>query len=162
MKAAYIRLAALVLFVVSYFLPAIQMGTSGPGSGPLAGWGCAFVASVMAPVALIKSLGQGVDTNELLIPVSGLVNYLFVAVCVLGFWTRFRRTRLVLAGLMLPCFAATWIFFASSKTKPLAGHFLWIGACVLLVIPDVVNALRKTEESTAEAAGESDGLSAGR
>ncbi len=125
------------------------MGTSGPGSGPLAGWGCAFVASVMAPVALIKSLGQGVDTNELLIPVSGLVNYLFLAVCVLGFWPRFRRTRLVLGALMLPSFAATWMFFASSKTKPLAGHFLWIAACVLLMIPDAVSALRKTEAATA-------------
>jgi hypothetical protein len=162
MKALYIRLAALALFTVSYFLPAIQMGTSGPGSGPLAGWGCAFVASVMAPIALIKSLGQHVDGKELLVPVSGLVNYLFLAVCVLGFWPRFRRIRLVLGALMLPCFAATWILFASAQMKPLLGHFVWIAACVLLVIPDLVNALRKPEAATAEAAGESGGLSASR
>jgi hypothetical protein len=91
-----VRLAAFFVYIVSYFLPAIQMGTSGPGSGPMAGWECAFIASVTAPIALIKSLGQDVGGKQLLVPVSGLVNYLFLAVCVLGFWPRFRRTRLVL------------------------------------------------------------------
>jgi hypothetical protein len=145
MKALYVRLAAFAMYVVSFFLPAIQIGSSGPGTGPVDGWWCAFAASVIAPLALVRLFlfAQSVDFKDVLISFSGLVNWLFLAVCVLSFWPRFRRTRIVLGALMLPCFAATWIFLATSQTKPLAGHFVWIAACILVVIPDTVNAFHK-------------------
>lgn len=145
MKAAYLRLAAFAIFVVSYFLPAINMGSGGPGPGVMRGWTCAWFASLIAPMALVKSIGQGLHAEAIQIPMSGLINYLFLAVCILGFWPRLRRTRLVLAALMLPCFIVTWEYFAPAKIVPLIGHFLWIGACVLVEVPDALDVLRKKE-----------------
>jgi hypothetical protein len=96
------------------------------------------------------------------VPVSGLVNYLFLAACVLSFWPRFTRTRIVLGALMLPCFAATWIFFVTSPAKPLVGHFIWIAACVVLLIPDAVNAVRRSARAAAAVPEEDGGAAAGR
>ena len=147
MKVAYVRLVAFALFVISFFLPAINMHSGGPGPGVIPGWTCAWFASLIAPIALVNSLGQGIHAEAIMLPASGLVNDLFLAICSLGFWPRLRRTRLVLAALMLPCFITTWVFFASSKTVPLVGHFLWIAACILVAVPDAVDVFRKKERS---------------
>jgi len=155
MKTAYIRLAAFALFALSFFLPAIRMDASGPAPHPasdaMIGWMCAWFASILVPIGLIKSLGQGIEGETIFLPMSGLINYLFLAVCILSFWPRLRRTRLILEALMLPCFIATWIFFSSSKTTPLIGHFLWLAACVLVAVPDAVRLSRNKELAAAGA-----------
>ena len=141
-----VRLAAFVCYLISFSLPAIQMvdTSGGPGSGAVEGWACAFIASITAFIGLARAVGQGMDGDTLLIPLSGMLNYLFIAICILSIWPRLRRTRLVLGALMLPCFAATWIFFAHTHTRPLVGHFVWVAACVLVVVPDAVDALRES------------------
>ncbi len=147
MSARIIRVAAFALFAASLFAPAVQTADADRGPATLAGWECAFVASGTTPVALVR--WPGVDAKGLLVPVSGLINYLFLAVTILSFWPRFMRTRLVLEALMLPCFLATWWFFASSHTRPLVGHFLWVVSCVLIAFPDV-SGLARGQELTPE------------
>ncbi|HWE87126.1 MAG TPA: hypothetical protein VG267_19425 [Terracidiphilus sp.] len=145
MKPWLIRIAALAVFAGSFALPAIRMAGSGPGNQPLRGWMCASFASILGPKALVQSLSHGVQSEGILISAGGLVNYLFLALLVLALWRRLVRTRLVIGALMLPCFIATWILFASTKTTPLIGHFLWIAGAVLLVVPDIVSLFRKRE-----------------
>ena len=139
MKAWLVRIAALVLFGVSFALPAIRPATAGAAAQPIPGWTCAMFASILGPKALVQSIGQGVRPEDILIPVSGLINYLFLFVFVLSFWRRLVRTRLLLGALLLPCFVGTWIFFSISKITPLAGHYLWIAGAILLLVPDIVN-----------------------
>lgn len=141
MKAGITRIAALIVFAVSFFLPAVRMQAGSHDSGALAGWMCAVVASATAPRALLHSFGRGLDSDAILVPLSGTINYLFVAICLLSFW-RLRLLRLVLAALMIPGFIATWMFFKASQTSPLAGHSVWIAACILLAAPDVLSLMR--------------------
>jgi hypothetical protein len=151
MKAGYIRLAAFAVYAISFFMPAARLAGAA-NRDALSGWMCAWMASVLGAGQLTLFFRGGFDARELLLPASGLVNYLFVAVCVLSFWQRFRRARLVLGALMMPCFAATWVFFATSHTTPLAGHFVWIAACVLVVIPDLFVGREEGQARKAEAA----------
>jgi hypothetical protein len=138
MKSWLIRIAALIIFGVAFALPALRMNGD---TQPFMGWMCALIASVTGPKELVQSLGQGIHVEDVLIVLGGLVNYFFVAVLVLSFWRRLVRTRLIVGALMIPCFAATWTFFASQKIAPLAGHYLWVAGAVLLVVPDLVAAL---------------------
>ncbi|MFZ0393230.1 MAG: hypothetical protein WBX09_20565 [Terracidiphilus sp.] len=149
MKAWLVRIAAVVVFGVSFALPAIRMSGSGP-SQTMTGWMCAVIASITAPKALIQSLGQGVRFDEILIPISGLVNYLFLAVLVLSFWRRLLRTRLLFGTLLLPCFVATWMFFSSSKVTPLVGHYLWVAGAIVFLMPDVVILVHERRAAAAQ------------
>lgn len=159
MKAWLVRIVALIVFGVSFALPAIRMGTGASPQNQMAGWMCAVVASITAPKAMVQSLGQGVRIEEYLITVSGLINYLFLAILVLSFWRRLVRTRLVLGAIMDACIIATWIFFASSKITPLAGHYVWIAGAILIVVPDFANLFTKQH---AVAASHADRIEAGR
>jgi len=138
MKAWLIRIAALLAFAVSFALPAVRMG-SDSSAHAIPGWTCAAFASVLAPKALVQSIGQGVRFEDALIPVSGLINDLFLLVIVLSSWRRLVRTRLIVGALMIPCFVATWMFFGSQKVTPLAGHYLWVAGAVLLLVPDLAS-----------------------
>jgi len=137
MKAWLVRIAALVVFGISFALPAVRLSGGGPGAEPIRGWTCAVFASLIGPKALVQSIGQGVRTEDVLIVISGLVNYLFLAIFVLSFWRRPVRTRLVAGALALLCLVATWAYFASSHTTPLVGHYLWIAGAVLILAPDL-------------------------
>lgn len=143
MRSWLIRTAALVVFGVSFALPAIQLGDSVSPPNRLSGWACALFASITGPKALVQSLGQRIPFDDVLIVLSGLINYLFLAILVLSFWRRLVRLRLVLGAVMIPCFVATWMFFASSETTPLIGHYLWIAGAILIVVPDILTAFRK-------------------
>ncbi len=154
MKAWLIRIAALIVFGVSFALPAIRPADAGASAQPIAGWTCALFASILAPKALASSIGQGVQRDAILVPASGLVNYLFLFVLVLSFWRRLLRTRLIVGALMIPCFIGTWMFFSTSKITPLAGHYLWVAGAVLLVVPDLFGLFFK-QSTAAGAASES-------
>jgi len=155
MKAWLVRIIALVVFGVSFALPAVRLSGGGPDASPIPGWTCAVFASILGPKSLVQSIGQGVRTEDVLIVVSGLVNYLFLAIVVLSFWRRLVRTRLVTGALMLACFVATWVYFATSHTAPLVGHYLWFGGAMLILVPDLAYFFSRREAGAAvqESAG---------
>jgi hypothetical protein len=155
MKTWLVRILALVVFGVSFALPAVRLSGGSPGASPIPGWTCAVFASILGPKSLVQSIGQGVRTEDVLIVVSGLVNYLFLAIVVLSFWRRLVRTRLVVGALTLLCFVAAWFYFALSQTTPLVGHYLWFGGAILLLVPDLARFFSRTGAGTAvqESAG---------
>jgi hypothetical protein len=58
MKTWIVRLVGVVLFAVAFFLPAARDAGTGPGSGPMIGWMCAFVAgSATAGLLHLSSSG---------------------------------------------------------------------------------------------------------
>ena len=159
MKAGYIRLTAFAVYAISFFMPAARLADDASRNA-LLGWQCAWAATLIGMRELAFFFRGGFYAKELLLPASGLLNLLFIAVCVLSFWPRMTRARLVLGVLMLPCIAATWGFFWISGTKPLAGHFAWVAACVLVVVPDWLVEPRRRRKTDAEAADGSGGLPA--
>lgn len=142
MKGWLVRIIALVVFGVSFALPAIRVnGSSNPNQ--IAGWTCALFASGTGPKALVESLGQHVPLDDVLVVIAGLVNYLFLAILVLCSWRRLVRIRVVLGALTIPCFIASWMFFVSQKVTPLVGHYLWVAGAVLFVAPDMASLFRR-------------------
>lgn len=160
MKAWLVRIAALVIFAVSFALPAIRPAEADASAQPIAGWTCAVFASILGPKALVQSIGQGIRPEEILIPISGLTNDLFLLILVLSFWRRMLRARLAFGMLYLLCFLDTWIFFAVSKTTPLVGHYVWIAGAILFLVPDVV--ILVNERRAASANASSGGVQANR
>lgn len=148
MKPWLVRIAALLIFAAAFALPAIRV-TGSSTNNEIPGWTCALFASITGPKALAQSLGQRIPSEDVLIVLSGLVNYLFLVVLVLSLWRRLVRTRLVFGALLIPCFIATWMFFASQKMTPLAGHYLWIAGAILIVVPDVVGLFLKQKAGAA-------------
>jgi hypothetical protein len=138
MKHWLVRIVAIAVFGVSFALPAVRVGSSGSGGAhPMAGWMCAAFASVVAVRAFFAAAGQGLNRDAILLPMSGLVNYFFLLILVLGIWRRLVWIRMVLGALMLACFAATWAFFSANQLAPLYGHYLWVTGAILLLVPDV-------------------------
>ncbi len=158
MKAWLVRIIALIVFAVSFALPAIRPPASGSAVQPIPGWTCALFASVTGPKALVQSLGQNIPTDDVLVVVAGLANYIFLAVLVLAIWPRLVRTRLIAGVLTLPCFIASWMFFSSQKITPLAGHYLWIAGAILILVPDLARLFRKQDTPAAAATPASDSI----
>lgn len=152
MKAWLIRIAAFLVFGVSFLLPAVRPPASGSAVQPIPGWTCALFASVTGPKALVQSLGQKIPTDDILVVVAGVANYLFLGVMVLAIWPRLVRTRLSVGILMLPCFIAAWMFFSSQKMTPLAGHYVWIAGAVLFLMPDLASLFLKQHNAASESA----------
>ena len=161
MKAWPVRIAALIVFAVSLMLLAIHMPGSGSGPQFFPGVMCAFLASVVAPGEVLSSPGKA-DLQSFLVVIGGLVNYLYLAILVLGFWPRLVRTRIVIGTLMLPCLVATWVFFAVSKSTPLVGHYLWVASCMLLLLPDMAALLFRSSPIAAKHEGTSAPTPSGR
>jgi hypothetical protein len=155
MKAWLVRIIALIVFAVSFALPAIRPPGSGAAPQPVPGWTCALVASVLGPKALVQSFGQGISREAIAVVTSGLANYLFLVLFVLSFWRRLARIRLLFGTLYLFCFLASWIYFASAKTTPLVGHFLWVAGAFLFLVPDVVILIHQRRTAAAEASAAS-------
>jgi len=147
------RLLAVLTFLVSFFLPAIQLGESGSTvrESPTVGWVCAEFATVMAVAAPLTAIREhaGLDARAFLFPMSGLVNPLVIVYLILCIWRRFVRARLVVAAAIMTCFGATWLLFAKTQTVPLIGHFLWVAGAVALFIPDIVRLASNKDETSA-------------
>jgi hypothetical protein len=145
----YLKAVGIAVFVLAFFLQAVTMqgsgagsGTgagpgSGPGSGPMAGWFCAWIA-LMAVGAHFKTGVQGLEAQNVLLALSGLVNPLVLIYLGFSFSERFARLRLGLAIAIAACLASTWVFFCLAKFLPREGHFLWVLGIALIVASEMV------------------------
>ena len=134
------RVVGVVLFVIAFFLPAVRsQETSGPGSGPEQGYVCAMV-SIAVTGGIFKAIGaQAKDALGIFsLILSGWLNPLNLAYLAFLPWPKFLITRRVLAGGVVVCLVATWVFFAQSQMVPLIGHYLWAAGALLIVAGEVV------------------------
>ena len=141
----YLKAAGIVVFVLAFFLQAVIMKGSGPGSGVgpspgsdgISGWFCAWVALV-AVGALFKTGLQGIETQNGLLALSGLVNPLVLVYLGFSFSERFARLRLGLAIAIVACLVSTWVFFCLAKFLPREGHVFWVLGIALIVASEMV------------------------
>jgi hypothetical protein len=154
MKPWLLRIFAFLVFGLSFALPAIQLvndpaapGTA--GQNPIPGFFCAYFANYLAPAALIKSHGSRETPEWFLLTAAGYVNLLVLAILFLSIWPRLAKISALLAAATIPCFAATWVFFAKYHLNALAGHYLWVAGTLLFVLPEVVHLARKPAKPAA-------------
>jgi len=146
MKVLIVRLVGIAIFVLAFFLPAVHSADSGPGSGPYTGWGCAVVAlSASAGIAHLFAAGAWQDKESLgalCLVLSGWINPLVILYLLFSIWKRLVVVRRTIAGVILVCIVATWVFFAKAPMYPLVGHFLWIGGILIVLSPEAVAIFR--------------------
>jgi hypothetical protein len=156
MKSLIIRLVGIAIFVTAFFLPSARSADSGPGSGPYIGWTCAVVAiSASAGISHLftPSAWQEKETlGALCLILSGWINPLVILYLLSSIWKKLVLIRRALAGAILVCIGATWIFFAKAPMLPLIGHFLWVGGILIVLSPEAVAIFQRSRPLNAEKA----------
>jgi hypothetical protein len=139
-RAASVRIAGLVIFLVAFALPAVRVGKHSDRFSPtFAGYECARIASTgIYELARWPAVPHNDDNlnfsfnDTLLLALSGLINPLVIAQF-LSFAQKRRWVGNTLGALTVACMLATWLLFAHLHITPLVGHVLWIvgaGTCV--------------------------------
>ncbi|MGB6974176.1 MAG: hypothetical protein WBD67_05790 [Terracidiphilus sp.] len=152
-RSLAVRWVGLILYVVSYFLPAVRtvdFGTSNGGFLP--GYFCAFISMVWGVAGFIPGVGLTAEGQRffrmLLLP--GLTNPLLLVYFCLPVSKRVARVRRWIGGLVLVCMAWSWIFFLVYRDYiPAVGHYLWVIGLVMIVGPDLLQALAERKGGVA-------------
>jgi len=123
-------LAAMLLFVASFFLTAVN-NINEPNASGVPGYLCAFMA-IEVPWGPV---GANMLSNEplkfLAILLSGWINPIFLIAMILLLWKRTRRLGAFLRIVVLIILPSCWIVFSSERIRPRAGYFLWTIAIVM-------------------------------
>jgi hypothetical protein len=143
-RAASVRIAGLILFLIAFALPAVRVGKHADMFSPtFAGYECARIASTgiyelarwpfVAHNAEVRLVDDGMDfKNTFLLALSGLINPLVVAQF-LSFAQKRRRVGLSMGALTVVGMIATWTLFTRMGIFPLIGHVLWIVGAAIIV-----------------------------
>jgi hypothetical protein len=119
-----------VSYVLSFFLPAVDLGDGG-----IPGWMCAWDALVGWPSPHVSPL----------IIFGGLINPVALAYMFLRFLNRASSFRAWLAGIILIFIPLTWASLSSMELRPRIGHAFWITSLLLMICPPIQ---RMAEAST--------------
>ncbi len=137
----------LFAFLVSFFLPAVNMGDKPTpiqcADGSARSRALLFTAAI-THLFEVGSLSEGLF--EVFGLLSGWVNILALIYLVFAFRGSRLRLRRTILGLLLVCLLATLGFFvnvmmATGSDMPvtvlLIGYYVWVGGIVLMAIPDL-------------------------
>ena len=156
MKARLIRAVALVIYAVSFILPAFQICDNKPWpcGDPAPGWVGAWFASTMTvaiPLEVLQGHRHLSDDwgTGVLEAFSGCINPSVLAYLVLCIWPKLVRSRRILTAIAVIGLILTWILFAMASIRPLVGHFLWVASILLFFVPEVIELVmrNRTEEA---------------
>jgi len=123
------RIIGLVIFSVAFLLPACKfVGERSEliNLGTYSGCKCAEFSLMLVIVP------ETYRSPLLLAVLGGLVNPM-LALYLAFFRPRFVRLRRILAGAIVACLIATWIFFAINQFLPLIGHVLWVAGILRIL-----------------------------
>jgi hypothetical protein len=138
------RIVGLLLFVCSYFFPAVTNSQSSgkPMDTALAGWSCAYFSMVFL-VGSINNLihgrvhGQGIG---ILIGVSGLISLLVPAFLAVRNYAWKSGLAIVTTVLVIIVVPATLHFL---EMKAVAGCYLWLGGTLLVLLSEFLPLRRR-------------------
>jgi hypothetical protein len=119
----------LVIFVVSFFLPALT-----DAAGPLVGWGC----------ALLAFFGLGNENVNFLAVFGGLINPLAVAYIILRIRDRAPLARWFLGIGILAFIPLTWLSLFVMHLRIQIGHIGWIAGLFLIIDWDDLRPSRRS------------------
>ena len=119
----------LTLYVVSFFLTAVQDGTT-----PLEGWWCAVEALLM-PLASNDWIAHG--GRDIRLFVAGLTNLCFLGYILLRYLSKLQGLRTGFAVAVLFCIADTWLVLAGATLQIKLGHVMWIAGMFTILAPEL-------------------------
>ena len=128
------RIIGLGIFAIAFLLPACKfVGERSEliNLGTYSGWKCAEFSLMLVIVP------ETYRSPLLLAVLGGLVNPMLLFYLAF-FRPRFGRIRRVLAGAIVACLIATWIFFAMNQFLPLIGHVLWVVGILMILSGELV------------------------
>ena len=137
------RLIGFCIYVWAFFMPACMQAASSSEDTP-----SIYKGYICAGAMLINSLkSEFWHSKEFLAILSGWINPLMVLYLIFLLFPIFRWPRRIAAGLIVAFMIGTWVFFALYPLVPLAGHFMWIGGILLILVGEFFD--RKRAEAAA-------------
>jgi hypothetical protein len=91
------------------------------------------MVAIMSVGAIFKAGMQTLTLQNILLPVSGIVNPLVVIYLAFSFSRKFATIRLWLTVAIVACLVSTWVLFSLAKILPREGHVLWVPGIGLIV-----------------------------
>jgi hypothetical protein len=151
-----IRAAALVIYAISFILPAFQICDNKPWpcGDPAPGWVGAWFASTMTVAIPLEVLqGHRHPSDEwrtgILEAFSGCINPSVLAYLVLCIWPKLVRPRRILTAIAVIGLILTWILFVLASIRPLVGYFLWAMSILLFLVPEVIELAKRNRTEKA-------------
>ena len=139
-----LRIVGLLLFVSSYFLPAVMNSQSSgrPMDTALAGWSCAYFSMVFL-VLTINNLVHGRAHREwigILIGVSGLINLLVPAFLIIRSFA--WKSGLAIVTTLLVIFVVP-VTLHVLEMRATVGCYLWLSGILLVLLFEFLPLKRK-------------------
>jgi hypothetical protein len=144
-KSRVVLLVAMILFLVSFFLPAVFI--SGFSAG-LAGYLCGYFALVSPWANDWVKDWSAQPIAYLAVFVSGLINVVFLITAVLLWRNRAQKATRILRIVLLLMLPACWVVFAGNHMTPGPGYFLWTASMGLALFSESLSGhiLRSAKE----------------
>jgi hypothetical protein len=148
-KSRKVLLVAMIIFVGSFFLPAIWLSHATPST--LEGYWCAYV-SIAYPWTHdgLKDLGSG-QVQYVAILLSGWINPLFLITMVLFLREKTGKLGRTLRTVVLFLLPACWVVFFLEHVYPFVGYFVWTGAMLVALFSNSISARSDKQEQIASA-----------
>jgi hypothetical protein len=128
-RSQRVLLVALIVFAVSFFLPAIWISHATPSTLP--GYWCAYT-TLVAPwkSESMKELRAG-PVEFFAILLSGWINPLFLITMVLSQRVTAKKLARSLRTVVLFLLPACWVVFFQEHVYPFVGYFIWTAGIVV-------------------------------
>ena len=132
-----VLLVAMIVFAVSFLLPAVYMSGVHP---TFEGYWCAYVTIVgpWTKVNLEDISAEPIQYFSILL--SGLINPLFLASIFLLHRERTKRIGRIMRLALLCLLPVCWIVFLENHLYPHVGYFLWVGGMILALYSSAFSA----------------------
>jgi len=149
-RSQKILLVALIVFAVSFVLPAIWVPHASPST--LQGYWCAYntLVSPWSAEALNDLAKEPVQYFSVLF--SGWINPLFLIALLFLNRENSRKLGRTLRTVVLCLMPACWIVFIQDGVYPFIGYFIWTAAIIVALFSSASGSLQRDRQSQAVAA----------
>jgi hypothetical protein len=129
--------AGLVLYAVSFIMPAVTDVGDYRGNEPLPGYFCAWI-TVDILLGAFHGISRTASAGDLLMVAIGLINPLALVYLVLvpirnSYVESIRRAVSITTLCLIP---TTWIYFVIYKVSVEIGHIAWVLGIAVMMIPE--------------------------
>jgi hypothetical protein len=127
-RSEKVLLFALLIFTISFFLPAIWIPQVTPHTQT--GYWCAY-ATLVSPWTAdgLKDLHTA-PVEYFAVLLSGWINPLFLISMLLSRREKTRRLSRILRAIVLCLLPACWVVFATERVYPFVAYFIWTAAMI--------------------------------
>ncbi|HSM85920.1 MAG TPA: hypothetical protein VLT16_07215 [Candidatus Limnocylindrales bacterium] len=139
-------LAGVVLFGVSFMLPAVKEASAGPHATGMPGYKCATLTLIVPWGSDGFRLLRQSPLQYFAILFSGWINPAFVIALLLVLFKPRWRPALVFRWVVTFMFVSCWIVFYEVHLHPLTGYFVWMFGILLTLFSNKLGEVNRAQE----------------